>query len=411
MSYTIPIPEKGFAVILSEQGSWHIQDGYEEPDVPDVPGVKHSPEHSFLDLQNSSHTALVVFLTERCNMRCSYCKYGSMIRSPDKSPTDAIAIASAIEKVATIKKNVRVTFFGGEPMLEYQKMGQICESLENFSHISFAVTTNGTVLNEKALDILSAFSVVVGVSFDGSPSQHNKNRILTNHRTTHEVVSSNYKKLKQRNIECGPISVIADLEMYRETFDYFRKEFHDRTIYLKPIELTGTEDLNDISEYFESLLSEQMKLLDFMIDHFHEKKEKLVETYIDKYLWNIVLSGTEQEKACTKNPHCGIGDELQSIKATGEIIPCHDLTKFDSYNHAFIENLKTRNNYCVGCEFSPVCPSFCLAQFDKKYIEEFASRNNTSYVDILCHYNKEFIREIFIRLHSNKKRFLGYLLG
>ena len=102
-------------------------------------------------------TEISLFLTEKCNLNCDYCYQ----RDDKKRRIGSITYTKAINALEPIlmdvknnSKSVVLSFFGGEPLLEYKLMKKIVEYVElNYvSNVRFLLTTNGILLNS---DIIS----------------------------------------------------------------------------------------------------------------------------------------------------------------------------------------------------------------------------------------------------------------
>src|SRR5947209_3799624 len=75
---------------------------------------------------------------------------------------------------------VTISFFGGEPMLEFPLMVQMVRVARRLAWrrrnpLRFSITTNGTILAEKHLRFLYTYDFDVAVSVDGL-SEGNKHR-------------------------------------------------------------------------------------------------------------------------------------------------------------------------------------------------------------------------------------------
>src|SRR5690606_38528118 len=153
--------------------------------------------------------SVIVFVTESCNLRCDYCKVMKMITSPNKKATQSMAIVSSLLKCLELTSgNVNITFYGGEPLIKYESIDEICGILSSYSdRFQYAVTTNGTRFNDHIASVLKKHRIVVGVSMDASQALHDQHRNYINSNNTHHLVYANYRKMKKSGIECGPIAV------------------------------------------------------------------------------------------------------------------------------------------------------------------------------------------------------------
>lgn len=113
---------------------------------------------------------LHVYLTERCNLRCTHCGVEAGCRPPDHLPGDTVrrlideAIAADVDGVA---------FSGGEPLLRPD-----CLALLRYAHerslaetggrVKVLLSTNGTLIDEPTADALVEMGAIVQISLDGA---------------------------------------------------------------------------------------------------------------------------------------------------------------------------------------------------------------------------------------------------
>ena len=126
-----------------------------------------------------------LILNEDCNMRCKYCfddiysgrKPIDIKTKMDLNMIDDIfnfIIKTRDEKVIT-----RISFFGGEPLTNWEFISEFLDRSDNFGFItSYGMTTNGTLLNKEKIDKLLKYNVGIGISIDGGKEAHNKKRIF-----------------------------------------------------------------------------------------------------------------------------------------------------------------------------------------------------------------------------------------
>lgn len=126
---------------------------------------------------------LILELTGACNLRCSYCIYGSKIgfrQFNDKSMPKEV-IERSIQYLADHgKQDVYVTFYGGEPLLRFDLMRYAIEyALERLRGrgVHFGFTTNLTLMTEEIASYLVRVpNLSVIFSIDGPEDVHDANR-------------------------------------------------------------------------------------------------------------------------------------------------------------------------------------------------------------------------------------------
>jgi len=123
---------------------------------------------------------VTVFLSEKCNLNCSYC-------NQDKLSKDVIDPQLFLNEYRRVRKSfpdelIQIDFFGGEPLLFMDLIKTIISETENDGNIQYGMPTNGLLLTEEILEYLIEKKVNVSLSFDGL--WHDKNRLQLNGKGT-----------------------------------------------------------------------------------------------------------------------------------------------------------------------------------------------------------------------------------
>jgi uncharacterized protein len=145
------------------------------PPAPPTPAAPASGEELDRRLQR-----LVLHVSNDCNLRCAYCyaaggSYGRARRV--MSPRTAIA---AIDWTSAVFGGVKsVQFFGGEPLLNPRLIFQTCEYFQALHAAGrlrtlprFALVTNGTLGDDRALEMLRLYGISPTISIDGPQEVH-----------------------------------------------------------------------------------------------------------------------------------------------------------------------------------------------------------------------------------------------
>eukprot|EP00049_Salpingoeca_infusionum_P017887 m.354781 g.354781 ORF g.354781 m.354781 type:complete len:378 (+) comp17102_c0_seq1:111-1244(+) len=125
-----------------------------------------SPSDMLKDKFNRTHTYLRISLTERCNLRCTYCMPEEGV---PLTPNDQLLSRDEMSRIASVFINhgvdkIRLT--GGEPTV-YPELIPFIEDLASHSTVkSIGITTNGLVLKKKLPDLKQAGLTHINVSLD-----------------------------------------------------------------------------------------------------------------------------------------------------------------------------------------------------------------------------------------------------
>jgi uncharacterized protein len=136
--------------------------------------------------------------TLACNFRCSYC-YQSH-RSVHLTREMQDRIVAFIRNKIPHRKLLKVTWFGGEPLLKFGTIKYLTESLksvcsETSTQYEASITTNGWFLTKSVAKDLADMSVrSVQITLDGPPDIHDSRRFLTGGKPTFEKIMLNIEQ-------------------------------------------------------------------------------------------------------------------------------------------------------------------------------------------------------------------------
>ena len=110
-------------------------------------------------------------LTEKCNLNCDYCIFGNFYKQIPDRKNKSLNLNYAINLIDfsfdlfndpsqnfSLGKPIYIGFYGGEPLLEFNKMIEIINYAESkvlrYNHLRYSMTTNATILG-KYIDYFS----------------------------------------------------------------------------------------------------------------------------------------------------------------------------------------------------------------------------------------------------------------
>jgi uncharacterized protein len=112
---------------------------------------------------------LVLIVTSDCNLRCEYCYVNGGSKKDQMLPITAKNLILALIREYSQKKELVLTFFGGEPTLNMNMVRQtinFCKTLPQKA--SFRMVTNG-MCSKKTWEYLLDNLYTLSLSMDGSP--------------------------------------------------------------------------------------------------------------------------------------------------------------------------------------------------------------------------------------------------
>ncbi|MBN1187324.1 MAG: radical SAM protein [Bacteroidales bacterium] len=164
-----------------------------------IKAIELKDEFFFKHPTNGSSSDIFQFIisvTNQCNLACTYCFLGK----PNSQTILDGAIAKesicvVVEMCKNLQRNLNISYFGGEPTLEYDLVKELTTfAINKDKSISFSITTNGT-FSEKWIPFFKDYNFKVSISMDALPDIQNKFRPFSNNNNSHDFVLSNIRKL------------------------------------------------------------------------------------------------------------------------------------------------------------------------------------------------------------------------
>ncbi len=218
---------------------------------------------------------LIVLPTYQCNLSCWYCvqKHQDMVMSEETMRRLKLHISNYLKENKI--KYFNLSWFGGEPTLEYEKMiaisryaKDICDRLK--VKYNATLTTNGTLLNEERIKELREVNVTdYQITIDGRREQHNK-----------------VKRLKEGSAFDIALTNIAHIvRLIPEANCYLRINYTDKNLLPEDI-------MNDINECIPSDLRKYIKILPKQVwqvqdDKIDDEKVKKLRLEVRKTNYNV----------------------------------------------------------------------------------------------------------------------------
>jgi len=148
--------------------------------VEKVPGngLLRCDRKPLVERRPSRVQAICLAVTHRCNLNCQYCFESAY---PERESDMSLDNARAALRLFPEDSDMSISFFGGEPLLQFDLIRQIVGDAERMAadrkvNISFHITTNGTLLTREISEFLDAHGFSMIVSLDGEKVIHNSCR-------------------------------------------------------------------------------------------------------------------------------------------------------------------------------------------------------------------------------------------
>lgn len=142
-------------------------------------------------------------VTQRCNLRCSYCAYSGNYENRSHSPKSMTfeTARRAIDMVLSHSEdaqNPTIGFYGGEPLLEFPLIKECVDYIRQQApdrNISYTMTTNGTLLTPDIYGYLLENGFNVLISLDGPKVIHDQSRKFPNGNGSYDIIMENIRNI------------------------------------------------------------------------------------------------------------------------------------------------------------------------------------------------------------------------
>lgn len=153
---------------------------------------------------------LTLTVSNTCNLGCSYCyaSQGTYYNKPGLMMTKDTAFNAINQAARAYSRIEHINFFGGEPTLNPEIIELACEYVR-YLHgrgvltnlPTFGITTNGYVLNDRMLEVLTGYQFTVTLSLDGPREIHDLKRPTKAGKGSYDAVARNAKKLLANGLD------------------------------------------------------------------------------------------------------------------------------------------------------------------------------------------------------------------
>jgi uncharacterized protein len=201
-------PQLGRGPAILTTSGWGILDSFSNPrqitrqDDPKI--IQKMIDLGFLGVVDDTHSTEVKLspatlsawfhLTDRCNLRCSYC-YLPHVREDMSSETGRAAVDALFRSaIANHFKQVMIKYAGGEPLLRYPLILELHEYAQTLAELHDVelhevVLSNGTLLTHEIAAALKSLNISLMISLDGYGAYHDSHRPYAGGRGSFEDVA------------------------------------------------------------------------------------------------------------------------------------------------------------------------------------------------------------------------------
>ena len=358
---------------------------------------------------------LIMNVTNKCNLACKYCyanggNYCSEENVMCNNMVDEI-LNKMYDRYPVIQN---LQLFGGEPTLNLDAIERVGEFIsENYASGRIkekpllGLVTNGTIVNDRFVDLINKYEISVTVSLDGPEKVNDIMRVYEDGSGTTKVIEENIKILKEKTNQ--PTGIEATYNKHHidqdvsvvDVLSYVHDEFKIDNIHIVPA--GGDEDCDFVAY-------DRSTFVDSVEDIFSGINGKSVVSYS---AINKVVSALTKRKA--NKFLCEAGLSVLSVSTKGDVYPCFMLTDVEAYkmgnirNDDFFESAgynsirkdlsdfsKFEDDKCKDCFNNTVC-SGCLG------LNYFETGNIHEQSDMNCDMYKEMTEQVILQIIKQRK--------
>lgn len=330
------------------------------------------------DRRFENTSSVIVKLTNRCNIRCSYCYEDIIKKGSDMSSetfqqmTTSILSSTKAEEVLFILHGGEPTILSNEWFEENLKKAYDIANLYN-KKLQFSIQTNLINIDENKLKLFRDFNVSIGGSID------NPDFLSESLRPLAKKALDTYCKAKNLGIRVGILATINSSNITSMTpfcnwlsNSLGVKHFKANIAYSvgAGVELSIPTPV--------SFFNAQKDILEFML--------KMDGEFIEDNLWQEIIRFFENSKAAKKRVNtlcddlqCGAGSKVVGVTPKGDLLPCGRFAWSDK--HYFLGNIDDNETekssiffeklnqfqklnpenwqHCDSCEAKDICSFGC----------------------------------------------------
>ncbi len=358
-----------------------------------------------------------------CNLGCLYCylqsgskKFNYKNDVFSKKTFDEFW-KNFILKNKNIDEEIELSFWGGEPLLNFQVLKYIVKTFYNsnkkFKKIKTIIVTNGTILKPEMIKFYKKFDVKLMITLDGDKKCHDAQRMYRNGGGSYETILRNIQKLQKKQIDYRVRTTLTaktpsiekivkdfkknklngiSLGIISPTTDYDKKE-------LSPID--AIKNANDLFSCFKR---------DF------QRGENFVYVNINKMVKEFFL--------IIPRTSCGLRHKI-AVKYDGSFYPCHRMVDDNKHCVGNINvNIKQKllskykektflsNSSCRNCDFAGTyCGGFCSYEIAKHKNKNYIQKDFCLFQKTLRNLVFKFIINLYFKKPEKYHKLLDMVFG
>ena len=347
---------------------------------------EHFNENEFLKYYNNKvrfaadYLCITIAPTLSCNFDCPYCFENKRKGVMTQEVQDGI-VGFIEDRVKKGIKTIEISWYGGEPLLCFDIIKQLCASIIKIADkykakCKMGMISNGYLLNEEVVEFLEKYNISLQVTLDGMAENHNKRRYLKGGGDTFYKIFDNLKLFVNRNVDV----------YVRMNVDNFNKD-----------------DYATLSDTIDRLNNPRMILYPAVTEKINERIEERNNHYMNEARYDDFIAITRRNGLFKfKSTDLPISNDVSSvpdnrcyfcaaeldnscvIDERGNVYKCWDEVGRDDYCFNIVEPDKINydsllrymgdhtfnDSKCSNCVFLPLCFGGC--KFHRYHLNRYA---------------------------------------
>lgn len=338
---------------------------------------------------------LVLNVTNKCNLTCTYCyEYGAdrLTNGVGSAGTGKARMSddTARQSIDFLMRNsgdrpqVSITFFGGETLLNFPAIVAATEYAEergraHKKRVHFSLTTNATLLTDDVVEFLTQHRFGITVSIDGDQKEQDRHRTFRGGSGSFDTIAPRIRHLvatnkakKGRSIGAR-VTLTAGASAVADTYDFLTRELGFDEVGFAPVTAGLGRDYALGEQGYERLLREFGTLADDYVEAANRG-----EAHGFANLGDLLR---ELHQGVNKAHPCGAGLGLLGVSTEGELGLCHRFVESKSHAVGHVatgvdEGVRTaflqqahidQKTDCTQCFARPLCAGGCYHEAHVRY--------------------------------------------
>ena len=336
---------------------------------------------------DTSYLTLTIAPTTACNFKCIYCYESGIAPLSTNAQSELLEDTVAFVKLFKNTKYLRVTWYGGEPLLQFNYIEKLSHKLMSLiNNYQAHMVTNAYLLDKEKSQKLKELKIsAIQVTIDGLEDVHNSRRPHKQHNDSFQRIIKNLDDLFTIYPEISMgfrINVDKSNESeYHRIYGYLKERYGKYNINIHPGYVT-----DDFSTEKNNCCFEMDEVNKFILAQYDSHNipislypRPLFGECSARHITSFVIGPKGELYKCWND----IGIKNKTIGTVKELSLSHELLlKY------LLENDPLSNTDCENCFCFPICEGGCPYKriYQKDSLNSFCNAKREGLVDKLKRY-------------------------